>query len=306
MQRTRSTRRIRVQRGFTLVELIIVIVLSGALAMLVMQFITAPVDAYVDQSRRARLVDVARLATAGIAADIHRALPNSIRVGCAGRCVEMLRVATAGRYRAGPPGDTLSFVPTDADTSFDVVGPLNDIGSLTASSSPTACVNGSAACVVVYNTGYAGTDAWNADHMGGGWQPDNLATLSGVSASSISFVNSHFSSGQSAFPAASPQQRFYIVDSPVSFHCDAGGETLRRYDGYNITHQQTAVDEHAELIALSNPAEHALVANQVTDCQFIYAAGTPSRNGLLTARITIGEAGEVVTLTQQFRVPNMP
>ena len=42
------------QRGFTLVELVVVIIIAGALSIVVMQFITTPVDIYVDQSRRAR------------------------------------------------------------------------------------------------------------------------------------------------------------------------------------------------------------------------------------------------------------
>jgi MSHA biogenesis protein MshO len=213
---------------------------------------------------------------------------------------------TGGRYRAGPPGDTLSIVPTAADTTFDVLGPLNNLAGLSTSASATACVNGSAACVAVYNTGQAGTDAWNRDHTGGGWKPDNLATLAGISATSVSFDNTHFASGESAFPAHSPGQRFFIVDSPVSFLCDAGAGTLRRYEGYNITHPHTSADEHAELTGLSNPAEHALVADQVSTCSFTYTAGSPSRNALLTVAITVAEGGEDITLLQQVNVPNLP
>ena len=198
------------QRGFTLVEMIVVIVVSGILAGVVMQFITAPIDAYMDQSRRARLVDIAHNAIGRITRDVQQALPNSIRAGCAGQCVEFLRVASAGRYRAAPVGDALSFVAADADTSFDVLGPFDNFGSLSVSASAAACLAGSAACVAIYNTGQAGTDVWNADHSGAGWQPDNLATLSAVSSTSVSFVNSGFSSGQPVFPAASPDQRFYI------------------------------------------------------------------------------------------------
>ncbi len=286
--------------------MIVVIVVSGILAGVVMQFVTAPIDAYTDQSRRARLVDISHNAIGRISRDVQQALPNSIRTGCGGQCVEFLRVAAAGRYRAGPAGDLLSFVAADADTSFDVLGPFDGFAGLSVSSSAAACVAGSAACVAIYSTGQAGTDVWNADHSGAGWQPDNLATLSAVSGTSVSFVNSGFSSGQPVFPAASPDQRFYIVDTPVSYLCDSTVGTLRRYQGYNVTHPQTAVDQHAELLALSNPAEHALLAHQVVACTFTYLPGTPSRNGLLTVRIQVSEAGEGVTLLEQVHVPNMP
>lgn len=293
-------------RGFTLVELVVVIVLSGILAGVVMQFVSAPVDAYVDQSRRGRLVDIAQTIVDRIVWDVKKALPNSIRVGCSGRCVEYLRVATGGRYRAAPTGDTLSFAASDGDTSFDVLGPLQDYTGLATSNNPTACVDGTAACVAIYNTGLAGTDAWNSDHVGGGWRPDNLATLSAISALSVSFNPGFFSSGSAAFPAASPEQRFFIVDSPVTFLCDLSNGTVRRYEGYSLTHPHSAADEHAELLALGNPAEHALLGDRIEACSFSYSPGTPTRNGLLTVSIRVSEAGEGVTLLEQVHVTNSP
>ena len=86
------------QAGFTLIELVIVIVISGALSIVVMQFITAPIDVYVDQSRRARLVESAQSVMQRLAYDVRMAVPNSIRVGCGGACIEMMRAVTGGRY----------------------------------------------------------------------------------------------------------------------------------------------------------------------------------------------------------------
>lgn len=293
-------------KGFTLVELIIVIALSGILAGIVMQFITTPIDAYVDQSRRGRLVDIAEQAAGQITRDVQRALPNSIRVGCSGACVEFLRVASGGRYRAQAPGDALSFLPTDADSSFDVLGPLHNTTALATSGSADACVQGQAACVAIYNTGTAGTDAWNTDHTGGGWRPDNLATLTAVSAASVSFDNSYFAGGPTAFPASSPSQRFFLVDTAVTYLCDATAETLRRYTGYTLTHPHISADEHAELTGLANPAEPALIADQVAGCAFEYTAGTPTRNGLLKITLNVREEGEQIRLFQQIHVSNLP
>ncbi|MGB5495565.1 MAG: prepilin-type N-terminal cleavage/methylation domain-containing protein, partial [Sedimenticolaceae bacterium] len=67
----------RTDAGFTLIELIIVIIISGVLSIVVMQFITAPIDVYVDQSRRARLVDQAQALTQRLAQDVRLAVPNS-------------------------------------------------------------------------------------------------------------------------------------------------------------------------------------------------------------------------------------
>ena len=48
--------------GFTLVEAIIVIVITGILAAIVAVFIRAPVDGYFDSVRRAELTDTADVA----------------------------------------------------------------------------------------------------------------------------------------------------------------------------------------------------------------------------------------------------
>lgn len=288
------------QHGFTLVEMVVVMIISGILSLVVMQFITRPIDIYVDQSRRARLVEQSLSVMQRLARDVRLAVPNSIRVGCGGQCVELMRAVTGGRYRALPPGDVLSFLPTDADSAFDVVGTLSGTSELVASVDPRACENGTASCVVVYNTGFAGSDLWSGD---------NAATLVQVNVgtpTSVHFDNSRFAGGQAAFPAESPGRRFYITDTPVTFLCDTVAESLRRYWGYSRRAAQGDVDSHAELTALSNPAEHALLANGVSACRFDYAPGTPTRNAVLALRLTLSEQGETVTLFEQFNVGNLP
>lgn len=295
-------------RGFTLVELIVVIVITGVLSTVLLQFITVPMESYIDVSRRARLVDIADTALQRISFDVKAALPNSLRVGCQDSadvdgdgntseylCVEFLRAPAGGLYRAGPPGDSLNFI---TDSRFEVIGPL-DFSGFTTSNNAAHCATNAASCVNVYNTGLPGSNAWNLD---------NMATLAtGSSATSIRFNN--FS-----FPQASPYQRFYLVDTPVKYLCDPSPatQTLRRYQGYNIVSNESSVDTHAELLSLSNPAEYALLADRVSDCSFSYSAGTAERNAVLTVSLTIGEFDhlsnntESVSLLQQVYVLNQP
>lgn len=279
------------QSGFTLVEMIIVIVISGILATVVAQFITLPAESYVAQSRRAELVDIAETAINRITREVRTALPNSVRIACSGRCLEFLRTLDGGRYRENPPGDQLRF--TGSDTSFDAMGALVKRGSIVTGAGANDCVNALADCVSIFNTGQPGANAYNRD---------NIATITAIGtgadgiSDNISFNNTGFSGGQT-FPLTSPSQRFYIVDTPVLFICSTTGSTITRYQDYAFTVVQPT----------ANPGgTSALLANKVTACNFTYVPGTETRAGLLSIRLTVQEGNEKVSLLQQAHISNQP
>jgi prepilin-type N-terminal cleavage/methylation domain-containing protein len=67
------------QRGFTLIEMIMVIVITGILSGMVAVFIKGPVESYFDMARRAELTDVADTAVRRMARDIRSSVPNTLR-----------------------------------------------------------------------------------------------------------------------------------------------------------------------------------------------------------------------------------
>src|SRR3989338_7274473 len=114
-------------KGFTLVEMIMVITITGIIGGIVAVFLNAPVQQYIDVARRAELTDIADTALRRVGRDLRLALPNSVRV--AGTCdgtatcfLEFLPTKGGARYRAGSGGDELDF--SAADTSFEVLGPM--------------------------------------------------------------------------------------------------------------------------------------------------------------------------------------
>ncbi len=115
-------------RGVTLVEMIVVIAITGILAAVVAVFIRRPVEGYIDAARRAELSDIADTALRRITRDLRSALPNSIRITAAGGVtyLEYLQTSGGGRYRSdvdsGGGGDPLNF--TAADATFNVIGPM--------------------------------------------------------------------------------------------------------------------------------------------------------------------------------------
>src|SRR5699024_3808677 len=86
------------QRGLTLIEAIIVMVITGIIAAVVAVFIRAPVQGYVDSVQRAELSDVADTALRRMTRDLRRALPNSVRISTDGQAVEFLLTKSGGRY----------------------------------------------------------------------------------------------------------------------------------------------------------------------------------------------------------------
>ena len=232
-------------------------------------------------------MDAADTALHRLTREVRLALPNSVRVASSGTAVEFLRITTGGRYRRAGAGDVLDFsLSTD---TFDVIGQLPQAGEVDASSSATegACIAGTVDCLVVFNTGQTGADAYAGD---------NLAGVRAATSTSVSF------SASAPFPYESSGQRFYIVDGPVSFVCD--GDAVYRYSDYAISVSHDSVDTAAELEALG--ASRQLLADKVSGCEFAYDAGTATRSGLLRIALSHSQAGEDVRLLQQVQIRNVP
>jgi len=270
-------------RGFTLLEAVLVIALTGIVAAMVGVFIRAPITAYVDQARRGELADGADLALRRIAREVQRALPNSVRIDATGTVLELLPVSAGGRYRAAPDatgaGDWLDFA-SSTDNSFDVLGPA------------VAVTSGDR--LAVYNL--SDTDAYSG------------ASSRPLTSTGAALANLAYTVGGTQFPFASPSNRFQVIGAPVTFLCTqgAGGTgSLRRYSGYAMQAAQPVNPAAAPLASLAN-AGNALLAAHVESCAFSYLAASGSRNGLLTLALTLTSGGESITLLHQVHVDNSP
>ncbi len=267
-----------IQRGFSLIEMIMVIAITGIIGGIVAVFLRAPIQQYMDVGRRADMTDIADTALRRIERDLRLALPNSVRVtgacnGSSACFIEFLPTTGGGRYRAAlaataPFGDILDF--TIADSSFDVLGPMPAF-------SPGDQV-------VVYNLGIPGADAYAGS---------NRSAYASNSASNVAI-------SAKQYPFASPAARFQVVSTPVTYVCDPVGATLTRYWGYPIQATQPASVPIAG-------ATSALLAKHVSSCSFSYSPNVVAqRSGLVTMNLGITESGETVTLYSATHVGNMP
>jgi MSHA biogenesis protein MshO len=283
--------------GFTLIEMIMVIVITGIIGSMVAVFIKAPVQQYMDISRRAELSDIADTAFYQLAGELSTAVPNSLRIaGCGGTpCFEFIPAKEAGRYRAAADlsnpasgvGDVLDFGSV-SDRSFDIIGPglsfaTGDyivIGSTQSDGGPAYDVSASG----VLRT-YAGT--------------------AGTSKSNVVFAAAQFPSF-----AQLDTQRFDVLDGvlqAVTYSCEGTLGTLDASgNGQARLWKHWAYGFNAAQIApASLGGSKAVLADKVSACVIDYTA-INQRLGLLGIRLTLTSGNENVSLYQEIHVSNAP
>jgi MSHA biogenesis protein MshO len=281
------------QAGFSLIELIVVIVLLGLLAAGAGLLILNPIEAYDAQVRRQQLVDQGEMALRQIARDLQRALPNSIRIAPvgAGFALEMVNIVDGARYRdefggvyLADPDFVLDF--TTADTAFNLLGGLNNPAIFDPNNR-----------LVIYNTS-ANIYAEAVDGDKRGIITDDGTTLAFVTLNPGPNQEDQISlSTPFEFTQQSPGQRAFLVDGAVSYLCDPASSSILRYSDYGFYNPQQ--------IAPGDAVSDTLVS-QVVGCNANYTPGTAQRGGIITLDITLGDSGENISLLHQVHVVNVP
>jgi MSHA biogenesis protein MshO len=269
------------QRGFTLVEAIMVMVITGVLAGIMVLFIRQPVRNYLDAAERAELGDQADLALRRLARELRGALPNSVRqtvVNGVG-LIEFIPTKIGGRYLSSEEGvvapqQALDF--TTGATSFTVDGAM-PVGV-------TAIVKDDFIVVGNFGAGFADDDAYAGS---------NRARVSTVKDNLVTLVANPFKASNQ-----SPSQRFQVVQQPVMFVCDPAARTLTRYWNYGFQ----------AVMPAAGAGMSAVLARNVVSCTFQYGEQSNVHTGLIGLTIVLGRPGsaETITLAHQIHVDNTP
>ncbi|MDV6315949.1 type II secretion system protein [Idiomarina sp. HP20-50] len=260
-----------IQRGFTLIELIIVIVLLAIVASFSFQFVGIGAQMFSTGSERLQTIEKSRFAIERLTREIRGAVPNSARVR--GKCLEFVPADVVGTYYDAPirpsSSDEMTFV------TFAGSGNAADISwSLDGNER-----------IYIYATraNFIYSD-----------NPQRYANFAG-GYSSTSLENTLPLEPGSQFAKESPLNRAYIGSEPVSF-C-VSGENLYRVSGYGWQQSQTEWS-NGDLIATG-------VNNDLA--AFDVDANNQQSNNIITLQLQFGEnAEEPVFYYREVHIPNAP
>jgi MSHA biogenesis protein MshO len=289
------------QRGFTIVELVIVIVITGIIAASLTVFFRPAVEGYLGSRARADLTDQAETALRRMVRDVRVAVPNSIRTP-GDQCFELIPTSTGGRYRSGPDtvNDAVSCTATtcsapldttQATTVFDVLSPL--------STTPAA-----GDWVVVGNQNpsdvYAGTN--RSAIASAVTTPANAAFgRHRISVASTQFPIGYDGGRFSVVPNA--QRAVFYVCSGADGTLDATGNgkgTLYRLMNYGFNASYPG--------ACPSTAGADVLATRVRSCSFVYDPnqGATQQNGFVWMQLEVARNNESAHLAIGAHVSNAP
>lgn len=268
----------RTERGFTLIEAVMAIAITGVVVAVVSIFIVPATNAYFSSAQRAQLGDQADTALRRITRDLAQALPNSARVSPSGLSLELIPVSGAARYAVNTAA-ALQFGVAPIPT-FAIIGPPL---RLSAASQQLAW----------FNLGPATPDA-------DAYTLNNVRTATTAAGNVVSVTVAG-----AALPNAlqAPPYRVYAIEQPVSYRCDLTARTLTRYTGYGFLSSQP--DPPAT-------GTSAVLARNVDSCRFGYdPAAVAARYALVTLQLGLQDKsadikGETVSLYHAVHVDNLP
>lgn len=288
-------------RGFTLVELVVVIVLLGVIAAGVSVFYVPAVQGYIGARSRADLAAQADHALRRMARDVQAAVPNSIRTPGA-QCFELVPAIAGGRFRRGP--DTVNDVSPGCNPAADCAAALDVTRATSVFDvlSPLSATPALGDWVVVDN-----------QNPGDVYAGSNRAAVQAVATPDARFGRVRLTVTSTAFPAGYDGARFVVVPNAqraVFYVCsgadgtlDANGDgkgTLVRLMNYGFDATYPA--------ACPSTTGADVLATRVKSCRFVYDpdAGATQQSGFVSMQLELARNGELASLLMGAHVRNVP
>jgi len=242
----------RFSKGFTLVELITVILILSIVSISITSFIRFGVDIYQDTVNRDRQVGDSRFLIERITRELREAMPNSVRVS--GSCLEFVPIVASSTYISIP-------VTPDTSNSLLVVEPELNGGSR----------------IVIYPLNPQELYEIAPIDLGKVFSIQAIDNVA-VNVSKITLNQ------QSSFLQHSPIERYFMIDNAVSYCVE--GTDVKRYSDYWPTPTQLSPPAGTGVLMASSqtnalPFEYhqdSLIRNAVVQLNFSFGYDDESLN----------------------------
>jgi len=260
------------QKGFTLIELIAVLVVLGVLSAIGSDFLVSTVNSYNQVQARSKIINRGRLVIEQMTRQVRIALPNSVRVSATGNCVEVLPVVSGASY-------------------------LNDVPDTENMAAPVTSINTAPFSLGLGSANHVSIGALNTAEIYATGSPSGRVDIGALGAgpiyTAVPLAASH------RFDRNSITRRVFIADDPLRFCLIAS--TLFEYSGYGLS-TAALTDIPPGGVSPSIMAENVSTGTQA----FILSQGSEDVNTSLDISLSFTLGGEQVTLNQQVLVRNVP
>lgn len=290
-------RKAKVQQGFTLVELVMVVVLLGVISLGIIRYLTVSVQSYMDVSERTQMAQTGRFVIERLNREIRTALPGSIRVWTAGV----------------PAYHCLEFIPVDVVTSYHALPVASAALSFNVSAFELPPGNASNYKAAVYNLDSC--DVYGVDDVGANCGTARWFNLSGFSGFNDSENNATGAAGADGldddgmlslqfnpaiqYPSESQARRVYLFQTPVAFCLQQGTDRLTRHQDYAFAYRHAMA---------TPPANGVLLADGVTyDVNtFVYNLANHIRSASVELSLTLASDDESVNYNHEVTLLHAP
>jgi MSHA biogenesis protein MshO len=277
--------------GFTLLELIIVIIILGIMSVGITGFITLSTQTYLNATERDELLSSARFAVERLNREVRNAVPNSTRVanGLGWHCLEFIPIVGSTTYVDIP------------DTSEEASNNLLVIPFLDENGNDYECGSGSTCRDLVTVYPLNSTDIYKNVYT----NSQDTGKVFWLNSTSIVDTNTWQLTLNSPlgvqFEDNSPTERLYVLGSPVSY-CTHDTRGLWRFDNYIVTETQKTPPRVADRSLM---AEN-LVAFDFLTPVFNVEGATLQRNAIVSIRLNFVRDGESIVFQNEIHINNIP
>lgn len=268
--------------GFTLIELVIVIVLLAIVSIFSFRFVGLGSEMYVTGAERVKLLDQSRFTIERITRELRNSVPNSARVltlADGSECLEFVPIKVAGTYYNAP-------FTSSAPESLELVTMATDWTSINSGS-----VNNDRLFIYATRSDFIYPDKSDGERR---WSRVNTDQNRTGQQTTVALESGFY------FAETSPRKRLYVGRSPVSFCVQINGK-IKRYSDYGWN--QTPIASANELIG-----ERVInLTSAGTKVPFEVENATLLRNNVIHVFLEYETAvGERLFFNQEVHIPNAP